>query len=398
MNEALLERYRFCPEHLLQAAGVAGADPAERIDNLRFERYIAGTNGNRRKLHTYPAISGAYYFLRPLLPAAMRRRLHQAAYRDYREIPFPSWPVDCSVENIFERLVVFLLKSLGVEKIPFIWFWPDGKSSCVLVTHDVETRAGKKFCSRLMDIDDAAGIKSCFQIIPEGGYSVEEGFLAGIRDRGFEINVHDLSHDGNLFRTRQHFLNCAKKINGYGRKFGALGFRSGALYRNLNWYDALEFSYDMSVPNAAHLEPQRGGCCTIMPFFAGKMVELPSTMAQDYALFHILKDYSIDLWRNQLDLIQERNGLASVICHPDYLRGEREQATYRGLLDMICRLRDDQNAWVPQPEDVATWWHNRSRMNLVRAGEGWRVDGASSERARVAYACLSGDAVRYEFQ
>jgi hypothetical protein len=28
------------------------------------------------------------------------------------------------------------------------------------------------------------------------------------------------------------------------------------------------FAYDMSIPNVAHLDPQRGGCCTIMPFIA----------------------------------------------------------------------------------------------------------------------------------
>ncbi len=39
------------------------------------------------------------------------------------------------------------------------------------------------------------------------------------------------------------------------------------MYREQRWFDAFEFSYDMSVPNAAHLEPQRGGCCTVMPYF-----------------------------------------------------------------------------------------------------------------------------------
>ena len=48
------------------------------------------------------------------------------------------------------------------------------------------------------------------------------------------------------------------------------------MYRNQEWYDVFEFSYDMSVPNVAHLEPMRGGCCTVMPYFIGKIVELPS--------------------------------------------------------------------------------------------------------------------------
>ncbi|HVB59215.1 MAG TPA: hypothetical protein VNE63_22650, partial [Candidatus Acidoferrales bacterium] len=90
-----------------------------------------------------------------------------------------------------------------------------------------------------------------------------------------------------------------------------------------DWYDAFEFSYDMSVPNVAHLEPQRGGCCTVMPYFVGKILELPLTTIQDYSLFHILGDYSIDLWKQQIDLIMQRNGPVSFITHPDYLREKR---------------------------------------------------------------------------
>ena len=40
---------------------------------------------------------------------------------------------------------------------------------------------------------------------------------------------------------------------------GSRGFRSGAMYRRQDWFADLEFSYDMSIPNVAHLEPQRGG-------------------------------------------------------------------------------------------------------------------------------------------
>ena len=98
-----------------------------------------------------------------------------------------------------------------------------------------------------------------------------------IRGRGFEVNLHDLNHDGRLFEDRQEFLTRAKRINQYARDFGCDGFRSGAMYREQSWFDAFEFSYDMSVPNASHLEPQRGGCCTVMPYFVGDILELPLT-------------------------------------------------------------------------------------------------------------------------
>ena len=64
------------------------------------------------------------------------------------------------------------------------------------------------------------------------------------------------------------------------------------------------------------------------PYFVGKILELPLTTRQDYSLFHILNDYSIDLWKKQLDLIRKRNGLMSFITHPDYLIEPRARNVY----------------------------------------------------------------------
>jgi hypothetical protein len=156
------------------------------------------------------------------------------------------------------------------------------------MTHDVETQRGCNSCKTLMDLDDSFGIKASFQVIPEQRYIVTTDFLAPIRDRGFEIVIHDLNHDGHLYRNRKQFFERAAKINSYATAYGAEGFRAASLYRKQKWYDALNFSYDMSIPNVAHLDPQRGGCCTVMPFFIGDILELPVTTTQDYTLFNIL--------------------------------------------------------------------------------------------------------------
>ena len=234
-----------------------------------------------------------------------------------------------TVERIQETLLSIAIEAQDGEDIPFVWFWPQGFPSCAIITHDVEEQAGLDFCPALMDIDDSFDIKSSFQLVPEKRYSVSEHILKNIRERGFEINVHDLYHDGHLYSDRKEFLRRARKINQYGRQYGAKGFRSGALYRNLNWYDAFDFDYDMSVPSAGHLEAQGGGCCTIRPYFINTMVELPVTTTQDYSLFHILGDYSIELWKQEIDTIMERHGLISFIIHPDYLLDKRAQETYR---------------------------------------------------------------------
>ena len=102
-----------------------------------------------------------------------------------------------------------------------------------------------------MDIDDSFGIKASIQIVPEKRYTVSEGFLDSIRARGFEINVHGLDHDGNLFKDREKFLESAKRINEYAVKF--------VIAR-------LSLSYHVSECRLAarseflvrHVDPQRG--------------------------------------------------------------------------------------------------------------------------------------------
>ncbi len=139
-----------------------------------------------------------------------------------------------------------------------------------------------------------------------------------------------------MFADKDAFVGHARRINDYTREFGCEGFRSGAMYREQGWFGAFEFSYDMSVPNAAHLEPQRGGCCTVMPYFIGNILELPLTTIQDYSLFHILDDYSTTLWKEQIRLIREHHGLISVIAHPDYLIGQPRARRLRRAASASC--------------------------------------------------------------
>ena len=358
-------------------------DLQEVVENLRFERYTKGCeNGSLGN----GFIARNYHAIRPFLPGAFRRYLQRAYLRDWSKITFPSWPVDHTVDSILRGSMQLLLRTQQLERIPFIWFWPDGASSGASMTHDVETAAGRDFCESLMNIDESFGIAASFQIVPEDRYEVSEKFLDSIRRRGFEVNVQDLNHDGRLYSDRSEFARRAEKINDYGRRFRASGFRSAILYRRQEWFSDLDFSYDMSVPSSGHLEPQRGGCCTTMPYFVGKMLELPVTTTQDYSLFHYVRSFSIDLWKRQIDLILEQNGLISFIVHPDYITQDRENRVYQQLLAHLAWLRTQKNVWVAAPGEIDRWWRERSKMELVSDGVGWRVEGVGSARARVAYA------------
>jgi hypothetical protein len=209
------------------------------------------------------------------------------------------------------------------------------------------------------------------------------------------VNVQDLNHDGRLFTNHQEFLRRARLINEYVKSFGARGFRSAILYRNADWLDALEIEYDMSFPNVAHLEPQRGGCCTVFPYFIGEVLELPLTTAQDYSLFHVLNDYTNDLWEYQIQLLLDANGLISFVTHPDYLQEKKAFAAYHRLLERIADLRSERELWVALPGEINDWWRARRQMALVRDGDNWKIEGPGKERARVAYMSLDGDELTY---
>ncbi len=370
-------------------------DPDQLIDNLLLELYPLS---EKQRPTLEPVLRTIYYTLRPLLPVAVRKHLQRLYLSGWENILFPSWPVDCTVEHLQQRQLALLMKSHDLDVVPFIWFWPNGHDSCIIVTHDIENHRGKEFCSALMDIDDAFGISASFQVIPEDRYPVSPAFLAGIRQRGFEVNVHDLNHDGNLFSAERLFMERVSTINRYGREFHSTGFRSGAMYRNQRWYHALEFEYDMSVPNVAHLEAQQGGCCTVFPYFIGDLLELPLTTTQDYALFNILQEHSLDLWIQQIELIRQQHGLISILVHPDYIQHKSGQQLYRALLGHLDKLRRDQNVLIAKPGEVNSWWRIRNQLRLVPDGSGWRIEGQGSERAEIAYACREGDRVTYRLE
>jgi hypothetical protein len=370
-------------------------DLTQIVDNLRRERYQLNSWHSLEKITGGKTSRAVYYLLRPILPISVRKHLQRARLSGWDKILFPRWPVDSTVESLMAHTVSLLLKARQAERVPFIWFWPNGAPAALIMTHDIEASSGRDFSAQLMDIDDSYGIKSAFQVVPEMRYDAHAEFLDVFRRRGFEVNVHDLNHDGALFQEKEEFLRRVEQINRYVKGFGAQGFRAGAMYRNQDWYDAFKFSFDMSVPNVAHLEPQRGGCCTLMPYFIGNILELPLTTTQDYSLFHILGDYSIELWKQQIDLIIKKNGLISFIVHPDYVIEEKARNVYLDLLGHLARTRADKKVWMALPGEVDRWWRNRSQMQLVRAGNGWRIEGPHKERARVAYANREGDSVVY---
>lgn len=366
-------------------------DPTGVIENLRLERYTHCHSSSYER-----ALKKLYYQVRPFTNQWVRKTIQRFHARDWRKLSFPRWPVDTTVENLCEALMLLSLEAKGTKRIPFVWFWPLGARGCVLMTHDVETETGRDSCRDLLDINDSFGIKASFQIIPEQRYTVPARLLDLIRNRGCEVNIQDLNHDGRLFDDKKEFLRRVELIHGYAAEYGAKGFRAAVLYRKPEWYEAIKLSFDMSIPNVAHLDPQRGGCCTVMPYFIGDLVELPVTTVQDYTLFHVLNERSIDLWKKQVGLILEKYGLASFIIHPDYVNGDDTRPVYEALLRWLREESDKHELWTALPSEVDSWWRVRSRMSVVQDADSWRIEGEGANRAVLAFATKVNGKLVYE--
>lgn len=320
-----------------------------------------------------------YYALRPLLPrpatALLRRR-----YRTYQEEAFPlGWPI----EDRYVRFLHQIREQLadGASPAEHVCgarstsascaarpLWPGGAPFAFVLTHDVERADGQAFALELAALEASYGFRSLFNFVPER-YKVDNKLLSTLLGRGFEIGVHGLKHDGKLFTSRSLFERRAARINAYLRAWGAVGFRSPLTLRHPEWMQALEIEYDSSFFDTDPYEPMPGGTMSIWPFFCGRFVELPYTMAQDHTLLVVKGERTPRLWLEKAAFVARWGGMALVNVHPDYMRDSAHWAVYEALLRHMAeqggRASADQAApttpyWHALPRDVARWWRERA--------------------------------------
>lgn len=220
----------------------------------------------------------------------------------------------------------------------------------------------------MSEFEAKLGFRSSFNIIPEGKYRVPPALRQQLIATGFEVGVHDLRHDGFLYRSRESFSNAARQINRYVRDWKADGFRSGFMLHQLDWFEDLEVLYDASTFDTDPFEPQPDGVGTIFPFWVptgtggAGYVELPYTLAQDFTLFVILQEKTIDIWKRKIDWIAAQGGMALLIIHPDYLNfsnswehpDEFPAALYHELLEYV-NARYGNDCWKALPRDIAAF-------------------------------------------
>jgi peptidoglycan/xylan/chitin deacetylase (PgdA/CDA1 family) len=318
-----------------------------------------------------------FYGVKRFVPRSLQLRARRLLVRVQSGPEFPKWPIDTSVSHLLRFYAKCLMLAEGTTELHFRWFWPGTHRAALVLTHDVESAEGLRLAVEVADLEEASGLRSSFNLVAHQ-YPIDWGIVRELRERGFELGLHGVYHDRSMFSSRPAFDAQQPPLRDMAARLEAVGFRSPATYRVIDWLADLPVAYDCSVPHSDPFEPQPGGCCSLWPFFIGDVVELPYTFPQDHTIFTLLGERSIELWRTQLERIERLNGLAQLVTHPDpgYLGDAPKRALYAEFLELV---RDRPGLWRALPRDVAAWWRRR--------------DGGSAPELSLGTARLDGDVV-----
>jgi hypothetical protein len=347
-------------------------DPDEVMRRLWSESYRG--DGAR-------ALVKAYYAVRPALPRPIQIALRRVFTRVQRRAPFPRWPVETALHDLYEWLFGQLAAFAG-RPVPWLDLWPDGRSWALVLTHDVETADGCRDQHLLRDLERPLGYRSSWNFVPLR-YRVDEGVLRALTDEGCEIGVHGVLHDGRDLGSRRMLRKRLPIMRQYAARWNAVGFRAPATQRVWEWMPLLGFDYDSSYHDTAPYEPTPGGCCSYLPFFNQDMVELPITLPQDHTLFTILQHGDETVWLEKAAHVRSRRGMALVLTHPDYADDVRLVRGYRRLLEAF---EEDQTVWRALPREVSAWWRRRAASTVEETNSGWRVRGPAAADGNVRFA------------
>lgn len=293
-------------------------------------------------------MKSVYYLLKPIIPWRIRMTMRRILANRLRGRNADRWPIQESA-----------------SKTPHGWpGWPGGKQFAFVLTHDVEGIRGLERCRRLAEMDKALGFRSAFNFVPEGEYRLPDSLRLFLDHEGFEVGVHDLHHDGSLYRSEKSFKDQVQTINQYLKSWDAMGFRSGFMFHNLEWIQHLNVLYDASTFDTDPFEPQPDGVGTIFPFWvqgngSKGYVELPYTLPQDSTVFLLFQEQTIDVWTKKLEWVATHGGMALVNVHPDYVNfngrevsSEYSAELYESFLKHVMnRYRD--TCWFALPREVA---------------------------------------------
>jgi len=285
-----------------------------------------------------------------------------------------------SLHNFYETILGWVAEVAGVP-VPWIAPWPQGREWALVLTHDVETAEGLSLLPVLRKVEEARGYVSSWNFVPKR-YEVPQSLLKDLKNRGCEVGIHGLYHDGRDLESAHMLQERLPEMVRYAQQWGAAGFRSPATQRDWDLIATLPFDYDSSYPDTDPFEPQGGGCCSWLPVMNGQIVELPITLAQDHTVFVILRMRDAKVWMDKAEALRRRGGMALILTHPDYVRLGPISEAYEALL---AQYADDKTVWHALPGEVSRWWRRRGESQLQPTSNGWEVVGPAAGEATVRF-------------
>lgn len=312
-----------------------------------------------------------YYALKPAIPRAIVRMIRKVLSGADRRGIIQNWPIDARYAAFEVEVLRQAMLISGAKSIRCRSFWPGANRFAFVLTHDIETLRGQAFVREVAALEERLGFRSSFNFVLDR-YPLDLELMQDLRGRGFEVGCHGLKHDGKLFSSHRTFCSRSEILNAKMRNYDMVGFRSPLTHRNPAWMQALEIEYDSSFFDTDPFEPVPGGTMSIWPFFLGRFVELPYTLAQDHTLTAVLGETSPKIWMEKVDFIERYHGMALINTHPDYLR---QRDCWKVYGQFLHSMKQRSGFWHALPQEVAQWWRGRATAHA----EAWKIHGAMAE-------------------
>lgn len=304
-----------------------------------------------------------YYHLKPLIPRWVITTLRQTVRRSQR-ITYPlMFPIEDRYVRFLQEVLRLVMEKHGLYEVRCRAFWPHKKRFGFVLRHDIEKNAGQQFVRKVADLEESYGFRSVFNFVAER-YPLDYQLIGELKERGFEIGIHGLHHDGKDFASEEEFMRRSVKVNQYLRQLDSVTYCAPLTHRNGDWLQHLDIEYDQSFFDTDPYEPMSGGTMSIFPFIMGKVVEMPYTLLQDFSLYRVLNHRTPQMWLDKLAFIRENHGMALLNTHPDYLLDDGLMSCYDEFLSAVSAMDDH---WHALPRDAARWWRRRHAQSFSSA-------------------------------
>ena len=261
-------------------------------------------------------------------------------------------------QALFNAYLFGLRKSYGA--IYSTW---KGKRAAVCLSHDIDTREGYQYASRLLAIDEAKGIPSVFNIVTHGSYYPEDSFIRGVGMAGFEIGLHGYRHEiglagkpqDTLRRELELAIDFLRNAGADVKGFRSPGFSISEVILDILYEVGLIYDSSMQVCNGHYQS-----CGLSFPYrYPGKDIwEFPLTRHDDlfFRDSNTREGEALITLEKILVQIIEIGGMASFNFHPCLMK-DRE-LFYKSFLNM---LKDYANeVWFVLPGELCDWLEHKT--------------------------------------